>query len=562
MIEGGRQSDYALIVHGAGTLHLHDNDVFNGGTNIEDAATVVVWDELTSDVHVSGATPETWGSMAPTLWLGGTIHGNVSNDGTVSLQQLCGTGVYQCVETRHPLIDGNFRQSATGTLFATLGEPLQITGSAMLDGTLGLIASKALNYVLPSAPASVLVLHANGGVTGTFTGWQAGSLFLSGDLRYVANDVYFDATAISAAQTLTAASVGDKRVWHAASNFDAALAAAESAQARGNPPNDAQRRLLASAGIIQRLQDYGQAVRTFDSLSGHGYADAADALLQQASLPSADIAARMSGLRVGSKLGAWSGQTSTLASGTGAFNLHRAGFDQWISDTTLLGSSIGWSDGSLRFDRAGGSARDRAPQWDVYVQRFGAGGTYLFGDIGYSHHQLDGTRSIDLGMTGFAVHGASAFELWRTYLEGGRNFRLGNAGLTAFGALGYADLRGSGFVEQGASGFELAAQPSRYARTSASAGLRWGEAWRSGNRITTVNIATGYSQVLHAQADARAAFLGAPEAGFALADGNHARGSGWLQLGLATGTARWNLGLDYNRQASDQALSLHATVGF
>ena len=77
-----------------------------------------------------------------------------------------------------------------------------------------------------------------------------------------------------------------------------------------------------------------------------------------------------------------------------------------------------------------------------------------------------------------------------------------------------------------------------------------------------MNIATGYSQVLHAQADARAAFLGAPEAGFALADGNHARGSGWLQLGLATGTARWNLGLDYNRQASDQALSLHATVGF
>lgn len=381
-------------------------------------------------------------------------------------------------------------------------------------------------------------------------------------MRYLPNDVYFDAIAISVAPAMAAAKAGDALTLASAARFDAVLDHASFANAPDAARTPEQQRLLAAAGLIQRTQSFDQAIRTFDSLSGSGHTAAIEALLLQSSLPDASLMSRMDSVRPGSRLGAWSGQTSVLASGNGAFTGVRAGFDQWLGDRLALGVSLGTSEGSLRFGHLGGTARDRSPQWDVYLQQLVGDGGYLFGDIGYGRHQLDTRRAIDLGIGQFRVTGLRDLDLLRAHVESGQHFRVGNGRVTLFGALSHVALHGAGFVEQGSTGFELAAQPSTHQRTSATAGLRFGQAWRSGDRVTTLNLATGYSQVLLARDNARAAFTGAPDAMFALDVLPTARGNGWLQLGIGTGNERWNLGLDYARLAENQSLMLHTRLAF
>jgi hypothetical protein len=578
---GGRQSDYALIKQGDDALVLVGEPNasggpvldyrFSGGTTIE-AGTIDVEPgaSLHSDVDVQpDGYLDLFGAMTGNLtnhgdvFLLDTIAGDVVNDGVLRpASSIYGDAVPAQIE-------GNFSQTPDGILVAVIGATtggfFSVTGRADIDGTLQL---EQYNdgwgpYPLPTTPVSIQVLHADGGVFGQFAQWTSPGLFVTGAVRYLPDDVFFDATAISAAQAMAAANAGDALTLDGARAFDAALGGAGGfAQAPGNGFTVAQRHFLASAAAIQRIQDYGQAVRTFDSLSGYGYAAAADALLQQASMPSADLMSRLGSVHPGSKLGAWSGQATTLASGTGAFNIERAGFDQWLGDGLVLGSSVGWSDGSLRFERMGGNTRDRSPQWDVYVQRFGAGDTYLFGDLGYSSHRLDSGRSIDLGVGRFAVRATNNFDLLRTYLEGGRSFRVGAGQVSLFGALSYAELRGAGFVEQGGTGFEFIAQPSSHQRTSATAGLRLGQEWRTSDLSTTLNLAAGYSQLLSAQDNARAAFAGAPDVTFALAAAPMRWGSRWMQLSLGTGNERWNLEVNYERQASNQGLSFGTQVRF
>ncbi|HKV64974.1 MAG TPA: autotransporter domain-containing protein [Rhodanobacteraceae bacterium] len=585
---GGRSSDHALIKRGDGQLtlasHSSNDDLpptvdfrFGGGTTIENGA-LRVWSNATlhSDVVVQTAgTLQSFGTITGSLDNHGytlmwdKVVGDVANDGVLEP----GSSIYGDVVPAR--VEGNLRQTPNGTLIAVIGVGaslgaltggfLTVTGRADIDGTLRLVqyADDFGPYPLPGAPLSLQVLHADGGVFGQFAQWTSPGLFVTGAPRYLANDVYFDITAISAATTMAAAKA-DALTVRSAAHFDAAL---DNAGKWANRPDASfsatQRQFLASVGAVQHLQDYGQATRTLDSLSGQGYAAATDTLLRQASLPNADLMARMDSLHPGSRLGAWSGQSTLLASGAGAFNDQRAGFDQWLDDRTLFGSSFAWSDGSLRFDRSGGVARDQSPQWDVYVQRLGRDDTYLFGDIGYSRHELRADRQIDLGIGQRSVRARQDLDLLRSYFEAGRNFHIGGGRLTLFGAVSHVMLHGAGFIEQGATGFELAVQPSTYQRASATAGLRIGQDWHTNSgRWTSVNLAAGYLQTLRARDDAQAAFTGTPDVRFALDGMQQGRNTGWLHLNLGTGNEHWTWLLSYDRQASDEALSLGAKLGF
>ncbi|HKT42705.1 MAG TPA: autotransporter domain-containing protein [Rhodanobacteraceae bacterium] len=582
---GGRQSDHALIKRGDGRLTLISRSNtfgppvvdyrFSGGTTVEAGALRVASSaSLHSNVTVQAAGSLTLdGDMTGDVTnhgnalIRGTVSGNAFNDGALTPGSYNSSG--SVVPAR---IEGNFTQASGGTLDAVIGATtggyLSVTGRADIDGTLRLIpyTDDWGPYPLPAAPLSLKVLHADGGVFGQFAQWTSPGLFITGAPRYVPNDVYFDITAISAAQAMSAARAVrvDPLTLGAAAHFDAALGDAGrwATMPRGSL-TAAQRQFLASAGAIQRLQDYDKAIRSFDSLSGHGYADAADSLLQQAALPAPELMARVANLHAGSRPGSWSAGSTMLASGAGAFRGERAGFDQWFGDHTLLGYSFGWSDGSLRFDRSGGAARDQSPQWDVYVQRNLDGDAYVFGDIGYSRHQLDFNRPIDLGIARYAAGARNSFDTMHTYIEAGRGFRLGQSRLTPFGAVSYAILHGAGFTEQGSTGFELIAQQSMQQRLSAAAGFRLASEWRAGgNRWTRFNLTAGYLQLLQARDGARAAFTGAPDMTFVLDGVQGHRNTGWLQMNLATGNEHWNWLLSYDRQASDEALSLGAKFDF
>ena len=584
---GGRQSDFALVKRGTSRLTLiresnvFDNSPivdfrFSGGTTVEDGDLRVVSNaNLQSNVVVQstghldvGGTVTGSLTNGGTTTLGGTVTGGMVNDGMlVPDSSIYGNAIPARVE-------GNFSQTPNGTLVAVIpmtaygpmtGGFLSVTGRADIDGTLQLDAytDDFGPYPLPATPLTLQVLHADGGVFGQFAKWTSPGLFITGALRYQPDDVYFDATAISAAPAMAAAKAGDAITLQSAAHFDAALGSASgSTSVAPDSLTGAQRHFLASAGAIQRLRTWDQAIRTFDSLSGSGYTAATEALMQQASMPAADLMSRMDTLRAGSKPGAWYGHAAMPASSTGAFSENRAGFDGSLGDGVLLGASLGWGDGSLQFDRSGGTARDRSPQWDIYLRRDLQAGAYVFGDIGYGHHLVNFNRSIDLGLVQQAASAMRALDVTRGYLETGRDFRIGQSRLTPFGAVSHVVLHGGGFAEQGATGFEFIAQPATYRQTSAAAGLRLGRDWRNGDRWTALNVTTGYRQILAAHDGARAAFTGAPDMTFAL-DGTQAhRNSSWLQLNLAAGNEHWNWLLSYDRQASEEALSLGAKFSF
>lgn len=583
---GGRQSDFALTKRGTSRLTLaRDPNVFDAS--------------LIADFRFSGGATVETGSLAlaanagmhanvvvqssGALGIGGTVTGDVTNYGHTGLGgtifgDVVNAGVLQpgvsvygdAVPAR---VDGNFSQAPQGTLVAVIpmtaygpmaGGFLSVTGRADIDGTL-LLAAYTDDwgpYPFPATPVSIQVLHADGGVFGQFAQWTSPGLFITGAVRYQPNDAYFDATAISAAPAMAAARAGDAATLQSAARFDAALGNVDHAAGTTGAPADARRRFLASAGAIQRMRTWDQAIRTFDSLSGSGYAAAVDALMQQASTPAADLMSRMGGVHAGSRLGAWSGSAAMPASGTGTFNESRAGFDGWLGDGLLLGASLGWSDGRLRFDRFGGTARDRSPQWDVYLRRDLAAGAYLFADIGHGRHRVNFNRMIDIGFAQQAASTMRALDVTRGYLEAGRGFRIGQARLTPFGALGHVMLHGGGFAEQGSTGFELIAQPATYSQSSVAAGLRLGRDWRRGGRWTALDVSTGYRQILAAHNDARAAFAGVPDTTFALDGMPQRQNIGWLRADLATGNERWNWLLSYDRQASDEALSLGVRLRF
>ena len=225
---------------------------------------------------------------------------------------------------------------------------------------------------------------------------------------------------------------------------------------------------------------------------------------------------------------------------------------------------MGWSQGNLQFDRSGGSARSQSPQWDMYLRSNADNGWYAMGDVGYSRHQLDLDRSIDLGNGKRRVHSERELDVTHAYVEAGRGVSLGQGRLTPFAGVGYSALRSDGFIEQGNTGFELIAQPSHHQRISSEAGVRYARSWRWGSdRWMQLDVGARHHYMLEARDDMYAAFTGTPAAGFNLQGLSNDRSDTWLQVNLAGGGRdRWSWLLSYDNRANTQAMSLGFELGF
>lgn len=555
----GRQSSYALIKRGDGELSLEEGDFrFSGGTSIEDGVLRLgAMGVLQSDITVQ---------TAGRLELFGSVSGHVVNHGDLEIGAIYG-------EQISAVIEGDYRQSTTGTLGvvlgATTGGTLQISGRADIGG--GTLRVSAYTdawgpYPLPSAPLSHHVLHAGGGVFGQFASWTSPGLFIDGSLRYLSNDIYFDAISISALGVMSAAAVGDAVTLSTASNFDNALNAAGGlATWPAAALTETQRQFLRSAASIQQIGDYDQAVRTFDSLSGHGHMEVANAHIQQAMLSASRSNARISDMRPGSSAGVWSTQPSLVSTSAGIFTQGQTfGYEQWVGERLLLGSSFGWSSGNLQFDRSGGSARSQSPQWNAYLRRHGGNGSYTMGNVGYSHYRLDLDRPIDLGMEMRNAHSERNLDMTHAYVETGRKIHLGAGRLTPFASLRYAALRGDGFIEQGGTGFELVVQPSLHQRIGGDIGLRYARDWRWGaDRWMRLDLGARYQHLFSVRDDMRAAFSGTPAVAFDLRGLPQERDDSSLELNLAGGAGdRWSWLLGYDNHAGNETLSLGMELEF
>ena len=569
---GGRQSDYALINRGtekSGALVLSDGEFrFSGGTTIEGGAILL----RPSAVLQSNVTVQSPGSFG----LFGTVVGNVTNQGDMNLwgfvtgdlanhgNLVVESSVYSSGGP-YNRIEGNFRQSATGTLSVAIpyGDffgSLQILGRADLAGALQLhqYGDAWGPYPLPAAPLSALILHADGGVFGQFEQWTAPGLFVEGSVRYGSHDVWFDLTRVSLQSAMAANAAADPMTLATAANIDAALSRADAfAMAPIASLEASQQRFLSSAASLLHARDVAGATRSLDSLSGHAHALAHDMLHEQSAAALAHLDARLERLPRGLQAGPWSAPLSQSGQLGGRYggDGQASGYDHWLAPHWLIGGGVTTLQSQMQFERMGGHSSGDSPMASLYAHYRG-GEWHATGVVGAGRSTLQFDRSIDLGTAGtHFVH--SRREIDQAFLHGefGRRVAFGNGQLTPFAALDYSALHSEGFTEQGDTGFELAAQAGRATQWSTAAGARYAHDWHPGaGGWLRLNLDARYQRRLAAGGDAlQVAFVGTPDASFHLAAASPAAGFTALRLGLAGGVDdRWSWSLDYaHRFGSD-----------
>lgn len=548
------QSDRALILDGDGRLDLVEGRYrFGDGTRIEGGA-LRVQGELQSDVAV----------LPPGhLMVIGTIEGEVSSQGLVTLYgaiagDLRNDGRVEAsgaVYGNPQRVGGDFVQSGGGVLAFALAPagwdspaPLQVDGRAELDGVLelGLYTDAWGPYATPAARAHHIV-HADGGVSGRFADWTSPGLAITGELRYGANDVWFDLARISVQAAMAARGVGRPLPLASAANLDRALAAADAfALAPQASLDDAQRRFLASASSLLWLQDTAQALRSFDSLAGHAHAAMRDLLHRRAAQASARLDARLARRDYDTAPLPWSGHARWQSAGHG-LDGQSSGIDRWLSPRLLVGGSFGSGLASLRFDHLGGQGRAESPEAGVHAHYRGDG-WHATGALGAGRTRLQLQRTIELGAAGrHLVHSQRNFRHAFVHGELGRDLPWGGGRLVPFVAFDYDLAHGASFAEQGATGLELVAGPSRQARFSGALGARYARDWRFGRHRLQLDLDARYRRGLVDGDPLQAAFRGVPGAWFDLPDPDEP-GGGEVRMGLAGALgARTRWSLDYAR---------------
>jgi uncharacterized protein with beta-barrel porin domain len=572
----GRTSDHALVKQGDGTLSLESGTfAFSGGSRVEEGY-LSLSGGATLRSHVDVAANAGLGNFGTIegnvavaegafAYLYGTVVGNVTNAGEV-LADVPGDPAYP------QRIDGDYEQTSTGSLRVPInveyGGLLGITGQARLAGMLEMVQISDWDYApfpLPETPYALQVLHADGGVTGEFDDWSSPGLFVTGEVRYEPNDVFFDASAISAAAVMAAAPVGDALTLDTARRFDDMLKATGAWQGTFDPRalSQAQDRLLRSAAIVQRIDDYAQAVRTFDSLSGHGHVAAIDAYLQNALQAAPTVAAHIDATPRGAR-GAWAAQSATFAVAGGSFQQKPTlGYDLQLANGMRVGSSVAWSEGTLDLARTGGVAHSRAPQFNVYVHHAGPRG-YATGMMGFSRQAMDLERTIDLGGFAQIAHTQRDVDTTFAYAESGRTMALGGGRFTPFAAAHWSQARAGAFAEQGVTGFELVGDASLHERFGGDIGVRWTREWNwmSGHWVR-LDAGMRHRHLFQASDEARVSYVGAPGWMFDLHGAPVDRDAQAWSLGLLGGRdAKWAWSLRWDSFDQDNAMSLAFARGF
>lgn len=379
-------------------------------------------------------------------------------------------------------------------------------------------------------------------------------------MRYGPNDVWFEFERISLQSAAAASGIRSPLSLDSARNLDGALAGADGFATL--PPgslNASQRRFLASAASVLWLQEPGQVQRSLDSLAGHAHAALPDTLHWHAAQEAARLDARVAGLEHATGLLPWSA-TRQLHAGGHAVEGLATGVDLWLSPRLLVGTSAVSATTSFAAGDLGGHGRGQSPAASVHAHYRGDG-WHATGIAGAGRTRLQLHRPLELGAAGtHAAHSQRDFTSGFLHAELGRNVALGTARLVPFVAVDYGVVRTGGFTEQGATGFELVAGPSRHSRLTAAAGARFARRWDIGRQELHLLVDARYRQDLRDDAPLQAAFGGVPDVSFEL-PALRERAAAELRWGLAGGLghgSRWTI--DYARSFG-QRPDGHWTLG-
>ncbi len=547
---GGRTSAYALVVRDSGLMLGYNGSTdlapgvyrFDAGTTVERGGLMMSsGNTLVSQLHIAaGASMSGFGVIIGNvvneggLYFGGDIQGSVENRGLMIVPSASATHTGRPALVNH--ITGDFRQMAAGTLDVSVPTTdaipdyiytLKVSGQAQLAGTLQLRSPGDGwdAYPMPTTAVTAHVIHADGGVFGTFDRWTSPGLFIDGGLRYGSNDVWFDLTRVSVQAATASNGLGGALTVVSAANFDRALAVADGFAVQ---PNAAQKTFLASAAKLLWMSDAAQATRALDSLSGAIHADALQSTGDGAATRML-VASHLDAIAPGQALGAWLGED-----GSGAIT----GVDQWLSPHLLVGVHASQRHAT---DMASANATDLGS--GAYLRWIGDHGWYAGLDASIAHRSLTAGRGIDFGKSGqWLARSRRSMDAVSASIEAGKRLPMLGGSLTPFLGAGFSSVQASAASEQGTSGFELQLADTHLRGSRASAGMRFARDWRWGDtRWLQISAASGIDYN-HWNGHQQAAFLGVPDAWFDLPASSIGR-QRWTSLGLQGGLGHgwtWN----------------------
>lgn len=552
--------DAGLNKSGSGQLTLAGNNTYTGASNIL-SGRLNVTGAVASSVNV-GASGQLGGD-------GGHIHGNVNNNGRVNNS---GAGLS---------IDGNYVAAPTAVLANQLNTTLTVGGAAIL-GNSHLIATTPsgnqdpAGYVTQQVGITGKVLSAAGGVSGQFKDLSfeadgvsfAPGVFIAASLSYQAQQVDLQISRTNVVSMAAAAFGNDPTRNNAAANLETGLQAADQMVASGNV-SGSNGQFLASAAALQKSASVAVAGQVLDSLSGQIHASAQALTFQQSQALNRDLGNRLAAL--GSQAegqdgtGLWvsaigaSGQLSESGYATGDTSLWggQFGVDTHLGPDTIIGAALAYADSKASFDRLGGQSKGRNTGISLYGrQGFGDSGWYVAGRAGVADIDSTVTRTAVIGNTAQNLSAGHTDSLWSAYAESGYVLPLStDVRLTPYAGLTYDRLKRGGFTESGGV-FGLTAQSQAYQQTAGVLGLRGASSfpWSAG-----VSVVQAYVAWQHAftagSLDFRAAYVGAPAAGFTVQGIGLSRNVGWAGVGLNTAVdKRWGWYLNYDAQLGNGGL--------
>ncbi len=469
VIEGAGGS---LIKTGSGTLTLSGTNTLTGGTTVN-AGRLAVNGSLASGVTVASG-----GDLGGS----GTITGNVVNNGRLSPGNSIGTLT----------VTGNYTQNSGGTYqvevnAAGQNDRLNVTGVATLGGSVSVQAASGAY----GASTKYTILHAGGGLTGTFSGVTSNFAFLTPALSYGTDDVFLTLT--RAANAFSAgARTGNQRAVGAVLD-----------QAAPTATGDFATVLNAIVAL-----DTTSGPRALDAIGGQNYSGFSTVTVQSASAFMNAFASQVGGGSGGNghvalapggddgacdvvcdvdlaRWGVWGGGLGGAGTVAGDASSHgttygfggfAAGLDYRFDPTLMAGITVGYTQANLYTQGMDGTGRSGTVQVGLYGE-LTRGRIYLDGLAGYARGQNQMQRPI--AIPGLAVRTASSqttVDQFFGLLETGYRIELGGAAdafVTPFARLQASTALQAAFTETGADSLDLnvAAQTTNSLRTVLGAQL-------------------------------------------------------------------------------------------
>ncbi|MCW1976915.1 S8 family serine peptidase [Xanthomonas campestris] len=448
-----------LTKRGSGTLILSSsNNTFAGDTQVLDGTLQTASLQSARVDILNGAT----------LIGAGRIAGTVSNRG--STLQVGGAVL---------AIGGNYTQDDFGRLALNVGDRLNVSGTATIDGDLQLIGRR--DYVVNNT--TYPVLQAANGLQGTFASLSSGPAvtFLDATLSYDANTAYvslqrMDVTAVAASLGAVGTASMDSAI-----RVEQAFQKVDAQQLQGS--GGISSGFIRAAAALQQSPDAKTAADSLRSLSGRAHAESAAMTFDTIDLSRRALATHFDGVSQQPRLlGVW--QRALGGPGEGGATSNGFATSGWMMGNDLRlasGAVAGFAFGETRSnslgDLDGARGRDRQVQAQLYWGTT-LGAAYTLGQLGFGNVNRQIERNLQLGEDRSSAFSDYSGSYLNGNLETGYRWGHAAASLTPYMGLDYVRLRSEGFRESGGEGFGLRAAASTSSRTQVLAGVRSAYRWR------------------------------------------------------------------------------------